>query len=254
MRPQIDAFLAEKDNVVRIAAERFLYPSEALNLVLERATEPFTFLLQNDVLIGRGVPALLLESAAALGADVVMPVILDNDQQDGRPGQHRDSDEPVLFRDDAQGIRAWADTSPEWKDGCRRIHYFENHCLLARTAALRAAGPFTALSAYDHVEICLSLWRQGAVAYAQPRARVLFMDSPPLPLRAYECPFFRFRWDPVRARLSHAYMAGHWKMQNLFDKSPFVARQHLALQPGAVLDGYAPPFATDSAPEEFAGA
>jgi len=251
-RPELDAFLSAQDNVVRIAAERFLYPNEALNLVLERAAEPYTLLLQNDVLIERGAPARLLRSAAALEADVVVPAILDNDNDARQPAPHRDSDDPVLFRATEEGIQGLPDPSPEWREGCRRIHYFENHCLLARTVALQAAAPFAPLSAVDHVEICVALWRQGGKAYADPKARVLFMDTPPLPLRPWEAPFFRFRWDPVRARLSHAYMRERWKVLNLFDKAPFVQRQHLALQPAALLDAYAPPFATDTWPEEFA--
>src|SRR4051794_34941306 len=69
VRPEIDAFLSDKDNVVRVAAERFLYPNEALNLVVGRAEEPFTFVLQNDILIGRDAPQMLLRSASELGAD-----------------------------------------------------------------------------------------------------------------------------------------------------------------------------------------
>src|SRR3954469_25108584 len=89
VREGLEAFLAGKDNVVRIDAGRFLYPNEAFNLVLERASEPFVFQLQNDVLIERDTLRRLLDATAAVGADLMVPSVLD--LQDGKPALHRDA-------------------------------------------------------------------------------------------------------------------------------------------------------------------
>src|ERR1700741_2784090 len=71
VRSALDAFLADKTNVVRLKARRFLYPNEALNLALRSITEPYVFLLQNDALIGRDALASALGTAKRLQCDVV---------------------------------------------------------------------------------------------------------------------------------------------------------------------------------------
>jgi hypothetical protein len=87
--------------------------------------------------------------------------------------------------------------------------------------------------------------------YLDGHARALFMDTPPLPLRDYECAFYRFRWDRTRARLSQEYVRDKWRMGNLFDPGPFIERQHSALAPGKVLTGYASALEADQWPAEI---
>ena len=187
VRAGLEAFLADKPNVVRIDARRFLYPGEALNLVVEQLAEPYLLLLQNDVLIGRNALGLMLETARELGCDAVVPQILDTDT--GSPAVHRATGFPVALCEEAGRVHfdfAHA-VDPQLRSGRARTDYFEVHCLLLGTAAARAVSPLPPLSVHDHIDLCVALWRLGMSAYLDERARVLYMDSPPLPLRDYEC-------------------------------------------------------------------
>lgn len=249
VRAALDAFLADKANVVRLSSPRFLYPSEAVNLALAGITEPYVFLLQNDVLIGRGALASVLDTIHRLDCDGVAPDIFDS--VGGAPQPHHESSLPLAIRE--RGGQLWIerDAMPEQRGGHRRLQHFELHCLLLRSQAARALVPLAPLSVHEHVDLAVALWRERRSVYLDERARVLFMDSPPLPLRDYECAFYRFRWDHTRARLSQDYVRNKWRLGNLFDAMPFVERQHSALQPGKVLTGYASSLEADQWPAEI---
>lgn len=215
-RPGLERFLADKDNVVRVEADRFLYPNEALNLVLERAQEPYILLLQNDVLVARDAPAALLRAAQTRRCAVVAPVTLD--AESGTPAPHRE------------------------QEGAR---HFEMHCLLLELAAARSVGPLPPLSVHEHIDLGEALRGRGAEACFEDSARALFLASPPFPLRDFEQAYFRFRWDPARARLSQEHVRATWRLEALVDTTQFVARQQRALRPEGLLQRYASPFSDD---------
>lgn len=251
VRAEIDAFLGVKDNVVRLEAERFLYPSEALNLVVERLREHHVLLLQNDVLISRDSLAHLLETAHLLGCDVVAPQTLDMEQ--GRPEVHRLTDRPRCIAEEDQRIyveRAW---TPEVLRGRTRLHHFELHCALFSTAALRTVHPLPPLNTREHIDLAVAFWKQGLRAYQDDRAQAVYMPSPPLPLREYECDYFRFRWDLGRARLSHEYVENKWRLADMQSAMRFVEQQNEALAPERVLRHDAGS-ETDSLPDQFIAA
>ncbi len=251
-RAGLERFLADKPNVVWIQAHRFLYSNEALNLVAGRIAEPYLFLLQNDVLIGRDALKRLLESARLLGADLVAPVILDTDS--GVPAIHRDTAEPVMIVQEGERVFVARGAPAEWRDGRQRVYHFETHSLLITSEALRSVCPLPPISVHEHIDMAVALWRQGRSMHRDPRVRVLFMDAPPLALRDYECPFFRFRWDAARAKQSDDYVRSRWRLADLFDVMPFIGRQQLALRPEAVLTRYDSVFEPDLWPEEIAAA
>ncbi len=249
VRAALDAFLADKPNVVRLGAPRFLYSSESLNLALGGITEPYVFLLQNDVLIGRGALPSLLETMRRLDCDGVVPDVLDSAA--GAPQPHHESSMALAIRSREGRLWIEPDASPERRDGYRRLHHFELHCLMLKTEALRPLLPLPPLNVHEHVDLSLALWRAGRAVYLDAAAHVLFLDTPPLPLRDYECAYYRFRWDLGRARQSQRYVQEKWSMGNLFDPLPFVQRQHTALQPGKVLTSYASALEADQWPAEI---
>jgi GT2 family glycosyltransferase len=252
VQAELDAFLAGRENVVRITAERYLYPSEALNAVVERISEPYLFLVQNDVLIGRDTLKSLLETAKEVGCDVVAPLVLDTDN--GAPAVHRDVDKPLIFCEDGGRIYVTRGGEPERRRGRRRAYFFEMHCLFMRTDAARAVCPLPPLSVHEHFDLGIALWRMGKEAFLDHRARVLYMDTPPLPLRDFEVPYFRFRWDPARARQSDQYVRSKWRIADLYDGMSFIARQFTALRPEAILTRYDSALEADTWPEEIPGA
>lgn len=252
VRAGLEVFLSDKPNVVRIDAGRFLYPGEALNLVIERLAEPWLLLVQNDVLIGRNALASMLETARILGCDAVIPRVLDTDT--GSPAAHRDSDTPRILLEKNGQVYFKPTANPELRAGCPRVDIFEVHCLLLSAAAARAVSPLPPLSVHDHIDLSIAFWRHGMTAFMDERIRVLYMDSPPLPLRDIECPFYRFRWDAVHARQSDAYVRSKWRIPGLFDAKSFIARQQTALQPEAILTRYDSIFELDPWPDEIPAA
>ncbi len=251
VRAELEAFLAGKENVVRIEVPRFLYPSEALNLVVQHAEEPWLLQLQNDVLLSRGAAASMLETARALDCGLVTPLLLDTDE--GRLAAHRHSADPVRLVEESGRLVFRDDPAPERRRGRLRMHYFEMHCFLMSRAAARAVTPLAPLSVHEHIDLVAALRAAGEEAYLDENARALFLDSPPVPLRDYEAAFYRFRWEPARARLSQEYVRDRWKLAELFDVLPFVARQQAALRPESLIAGYDSLFAADLWDEALAG-
>jgi len=246
LRRPLDQFLADKGNVVRLTARRFLYPNEALNLVLNGIAEEYVFLLQNDVMIDGDALRSALQTAKRLACDVVSPEVLDNAA--GTPAAHHESSAALAIRERADGLWVEADGSPELRDGYRRLHLFEMHCLLMKTQALRAIGPLPPCNVHEHIDVAIAWWRQGRKVYLDQGSRVLVMDTPPEPLRDYEVPYFRFRWDRARAQQSQEYVRKRWRMANLFDVMPFVDEKHGALRPDKIVTRYESPFEADQWP------
>jgi hypothetical protein len=249
VRSAIDEFLADKTNVVRLTVRRFLYPNESLNLALSGISERYVFLLQNDVLISRDALATALATAKRLDCDVVSPEVLDNAA--GAPTAHHESSAALVIRERPDGLWVEADSSPERRNGYRRLHLFEMHCLLIRADALRAAGPLAPFNVHEHVDVALAWWRQGRSVYLDEASRVLVMDTPPEPLRVYEIPYYRFRWDWTRARQSQDYIREKWRMANLFDVKPFIELKHSALRPEAIVSDYGSALEADQWPAEI---
>ena len=249
VRSELDAFLADKTNVVRLAARRFLYPNEALNLALGSITEPYVFLMQNDVLIGRDAIASALETAKRVDCDVVSPEVLDNAA--GAPAAHHESTAALIIRERGDGVWVEPDSSPEERNGHRRLYLFEMHCLLMRVEALRAAAPLPPINLHEHVDMAIAWWRQDKSVYLDEASRVLIMDTPPEPLRDYELPYYRFRWDWKRALQSQEYVRDRWRMANLFDAMPFVEQKHRALQPETIVTRYESALEADQWPAEI---
>jgi hypothetical protein len=246
VRPSLDEFLADKRNVVRLTARRYLHPNEALNLALRGITEKYVFLMQNDVMIDCDALPSAVETAKRLDCDVVSPEVLDNAA--GTPAPHHESSAALAIRERADGVWVEPDGSPEQRNGYRRLHLFEMHCLLMKTEALRAIGPLPPCNVHEHIDVAIAWWRQGRSVYLDEGSRVLVMDTPPEPLRDYEVPYFRFRWDRTRAQQSQEYVRSKWRMANLFDVTPFVDEKHAALLPDSIVTRYASPLETDQWP------
>jgi len=251
VRAGIQEFLADKGDVTWIPTERFLYPSEAFNLAVEIAREPYLFQLQNDILIGRDALRFMLEAARELACDLVAPAIFDTDE--GRPSVHRESGHPVIIREENGLLYCRDDPDPKVKLGRRQVYYFEMHCFLISAEAARAVGPLPPLTVHEHIDLSIALWRQGRTSYLEERAGVLYLDSPPVPLRDYDRAFYDFRWDAIRARQSDRYVRDQWRIGELFDGNSFAARQQRALRPEAILASYDSVFSADVWPEDLAG-
>ena len=247
---EIDAFLAGKDNVVRIQAGRFLYPNEALNLVIERFTEPWLCLLQNDVMISGGILAQFLKSARALDCGLLMPATLDVEQ--GAPALHRETDAAWDIVETAGRAAVVVVDEPEIRHGCMATWQFEKHCLFMSGAAARAVWPLPPLNTREHIDLAMRLKRGGFTGYLDPLAQAMYVPTPPMPLRDFECDYFRFRWDMLRARQSHDYVRETWHIDELQDAMRFCADQNRALTPQAVLRNYTAVSELAPWPEQFA--
>jgi hypothetical protein len=251
VRAEIDAFLADQTNVVRVEAGRFLFANEAISLVLRRATEPLLLVLQNDVLIARDLLKRLRESLSAVKCDVVVPLLLDIGS--GHFETHRDTGDPKgLVEEDGQ-VFVERTVPAESVLGRSRVYQIENHCLLARADALRQLRLSPRLNTREHIDLSVALWKSGRTVFRDNAAEALFVDSPPVPLHDFDCDFYRFRWDLAAARRSNEEVRLKWRVAGMSDSLPFVERQQQALDPGAVLRGRSPASEIDPWPETFSG-
>jgi hypothetical protein len=176
------------------------------------------------------------------------------DLEQGKIALHRGHDESIVFTERDGVISGENELQARMRDGYRRLDYFEKHCFLARTSALRAVGPLPPLSTHEHVYLCIELWKRGALTYLDSGVRVFYAGSPPLPLRDFEQDYFRFRWDMQRAHLSHVYVRARWRIAELFEPSHFIHHQLTALSPETVLTRYDSSSVIDEWPEEFQAA
>lgn len=244
MLKEIDAFLAGRD-VVRIKLPGFAFPNEQINAVLPRLAEPRLALFKNDTLVGPRWLELLSESSARHGAAVAFPMV--QETRDGRLILHRDVMARMLFRDLGGGridvMRpAGPGELPIDSDGVHKVHMLETHALLFRSEAAQALWPLPFISARNHVDISINLWRRGIVAVHDPR---VVMTSVFPPIRDYDLEYFRQRWDPRVAEESHVYIHRRWAVVKVPNALPFV-REHLEYaRPERVQRGYDSPSERD---------
>lgn len=234
IRAQMESFLEGRRPVEWITADRFLWPSEALNLVTARATESFLCRIENDVLVAPGFLDFLLETMRDLDCEIVAPLTLEAEPGHA-PTPHRDDGggtQGVFAREPDGGLSIFERRFPATENGRLRVHRFELHALLFRTAALRAISPLPNLNSREHLDLALRAWDAGYRAYLDRRSVCTYM-YPPLDARDKE--FFRFRWNPAAAQRSHAYVKATWRIRRMPRAMDFVRRHQDFLREENVL-------------------
>jgi hypothetical protein len=243
---ELDAFLAGRD-VVRIKLAGFAFPNEQLNAVLPRVTEPWLALFKNDTLVAPRWLELMTESCARHQAAVGFPML--QETRDGEVILHRDLMTRMVFTDLGGRVDVLRPAKPGElpidPDGVHQVHLIETHGLLFRTDVAKALLPLPLISARNHLDISIHLWRRGVTVVHDPR---VVMTSVFPPIRDYDLAFFKQRWDQHTAYESHVYIHRRWGVVKVPNALPFI-RDHLEYaQPERVQRNYASPSEQDIYP------
>ena len=230
---EIDRFLADKGNVVRIASRRFLLPNETFNLLLPNVREPVLSIVQNDVLVEPGFFAHQLDTFARHGCAIVQPHIDEIDGESGAVRPHRDEFTDTIIVDHGdhllvqvpvrEGLRSSAPVRP--------VSHFEFHTLSFATDAARAMAPRPVINSREHVDLAVHAFRCGLTAYIDERAKASYVLPP---IHDYDVAYFRFRWDVARAEKSHRTVMERWRIANMPTAMGFVLEHRRFLDPARV--------------------
>jgi hypothetical protein len=225
VRAEVDRFLEGRD-VVRIRVTDFALPNEQINAALPRVTEPWLALIKNDTLAGPRWLELLMESCARHQAAVAFPRL--RETKDGALVLHREEMMRLVFTDLGDRIDvlrpAKAGELPIDADGVHPVHLIETHALLFRSDVAKSLWPLPLVSARNHLDISINLWRRGIPAVHDPRVVVTCVFPP---IRDYDLAFFKRRWDLEVAYQSHVYIHRRWAVAKVPNAMPFI-HEHLA--------------------------
>jgi GT2 family glycosyltransferase len=218
---------AQAHGFQRIRRDGFLVPNAARNLGLAQVTTPYAIFVDNDVMFEPGWLSAMVGCARETGAGLVTPVTLQGDPGDidalpihfagGRIEFVKDAGRQVLRQVyDHEGVPYGevAAGLARRETGC-----VEFHCVLARTAALRAAGGFdeSLFATSEHFDISLEMKRLGETIYLEPRA--IAVNDITLPLDASERGYFCLRWSDGWWRPSERAFQRKWNLAAGYTRS-----------------------------------
>jgi len=111
----------------------------------------------------------------------------------------------------------------------KRVDFVEFHCMLVRTAELRAVGGLDRrlLSLHEHIDLSMMLSETGHSTYIEPRSVVTF-EVPP-PVERGEMSLFLRRWSERWARQTLDHFGVKWRVQVSGPERFARSRRHAAL-------------------------
>ncbi len=223
IRAEIDDFLQTKANVQVLESFRYLYPNEALNLVIAQVKEDYLCMIQNDVLIEEHFMDELLGTFQKFSCDIVWPMTYEIHNGEREP--HRDEYTDTCIRQQGDRLLVQQEKSPSEIETNpeRRIQHFEMHCLMFRTEAAKKLAPFPAINSREHIDCAVAAYQLGMQIYANERACANYVLPP---IHDYDADYFSFRWDPAVADRSHREVAQRYGI------SPFPSAMGFVLSHG----------------------
>jgi hypothetical protein len=230
-RREMDEVLNGRENVEVIRTPHYLQTNAAHNLVIQRNKDPYLCLIENDNLVHEDWLLHLIAACEEHPADVAVPLIFERTEEkvhfDDRLGHIR-----TVTTADGQKLAIVPRRSSTESDRTasrRSIELIETHCMLFRSEVLRHIGPLDEKveQSRQEVDLSLALHHARVRRVFEPKACVTF--SPPPPIYPEERDYYLFKWDPDRARQSHAWIKQKWNLVEVPTSVPFVqARRHLA--------------------------
>lgn len=204
LRSEIQTFLADFDNVTWIERTTYLYPNEALNLVIKRARESYLCLIQNDVLIEENFMSELLDTFVQQGCDIVWPMTYE--LEGGKREPHRDEYTDTRIEEQGDTFKVQQPKSPDEIENTavRRIDHFEMHCLMFTRKAAESLAPFPRINTREHIDCAVCAYKKGLIVFANERARANYVLPP---IHDFDADYFAFRWDAQLADASHREVA-----------------------------------------------
>jgi hypothetical protein len=224
---QMEMVLRNRGNVRVIRVDRYLLPNQAKNLVIQKSTDDFICLMENDVLVEECWLTNLIAACEEHPADVAVPLILEGQ---GGPVHFDNNLGHIKMAQQSDGLKIEIvpRSTPKELDSSasrRSTHFMEVHCLLFRRKVFSRIGPFDeTLNTREHVDLSLALHSAGVPVVFEPKSRVTFL--PPPFVEPDEREYFYFRWDIERATMCHDRIRERWNLLNLPSSIDFVKEQH----------------------------
>jgi hypothetical protein len=219
VRAEIEGFLADKSNVVRIDSGRFLLPSESLNLVVPRITEDFLYVINNDVLIEPRFGTCALQTFEQYGCALVAPETIEIQRGWREPHRAEYVSGAIVDQDGVLRVEVPQPAGAGKPEPVRRVQHFEPHALAMTRAAALALHPLPVLNTREHIDMAVHAWRLDLAVYADDRARAAYLLPP---IRDYDLPYFEFRWNRQTALDSQARVQARWNVADFPDSMPFI--------------------------------
>jgi hypothetical protein len=234
IRTEINRFLADKDNVVRLRTPGFVWPSVALNLIVPRLQEEYLCVIQNDVLIQSGYFGELLATFEEHRCDMVQPETFE--LQDGayRPHRHEYTDCGIFKVDGRWYVHVSIEGRSKPLPPIRRIQHFEMHTLMFSKRAVQRIHPFPAINTREHIDLAMRAYHDGLTAFINERAKASYVLPP---LQASDAAYFNYRWDVTAARAAHQQVAERWHIANMPNAMQFIAGHRKFLLPERLKHG-----------------
>jgi hypothetical protein len=222
--------LCHRKGFTYIRKEKYMYPPQARNLVLDQITTPYVVFMENDVLVEAGWLETLLETAREHPEAVLSPLICQRrplHQEIHMAGVQMGDDVEELLQGKGQVIDAhlWHERKVDaFPGGVQPIQSAEFHCVWMPTRLIRDFGGFDSkiLAGPDHMDFSLRCHQTRTPIYLQPDARVTFLfPDRNDPLQESDQDFFLVRWAPRVLRESYAVFAEKWHLE----KDPYLLRK-----------------------------
>jgi len=212
--------------VTFVEAPTWLSPNAARNLGAAGVESAYTVFVDNDVVFAPGWLDALVAAADREAASIVGPLVCQHAPAhtivhcaggDFRPeGEAPTIDNRwrppsrLVERIFDQGMSVEASTAarPGGDTG-----FVEFHCMLVRTADLRAVGGLDEglCATKEHLDICMTLAARGGRVIYEPASVVTFLTHPPAQrLAASDLPYFLRRWSSSAERRSLERFRDKW--------------------------------------------
>ncbi|MBI2764386.1 MAG: glycosyltransferase family 2 protein [Chloroflexi bacterium] len=212
----------------------FLSPNEARNLGLQRVTTKYAVFLDNDVVVEPGWLDALVRCAEETGADVVGPLVLFGEPEQGYI--HSVGGDLEFFD---EGDRHWMVETHRYPNVClktnpvelrrARCDYVEFHCMLTRRDLFDRTGPLDPdiLSSCEHMDLLLRVREHGGAIYTEPAAVVSYLTDADYVMS--DAAFFARRWCDEWNDHTFAHFARKWRLERessfFRDHESFIWRQ-----------------------------
>lgn len=204
--------------------DHFLSPNEARNIGQRLAETDYVVFIDNDVIVSPGWLDALVACADETGADVVAPLTcqkLPLHTEIHQAGGQVTEDLDVFFKQPHEDRRI---TDIHLHQGKRVVdtelkreptQCSEFHCALVRKDAFARFGELDErlLATKEHLDFCLTVWRDGGLVVFEPTAVVTYLfPSKARPIQLRDWPYFALRWSPQWQRSSLDIFQHKWSL------------------------------------------
>jgi len=237
---------AERHGFTLLRTAQYLSPDDARNLGFAHVRTPYVVFLDNDVVVAPGWLDALLTCAEETSAAIVGPVYcIDRPMHTkvhmvgGVAHVEERAGRRLFIEEHSAMYRSLAQLRPTLTRAATEQAEF--HCMLVRAETMRALGPLDARFCgvpESQIDLCLAARERGERVFVEPAALVTY--DRPRRLRAYDVPYFLWRWSRQRCERGLDHFRRTWRLDA---DDPYVTRQlrFMASHRHRALRGF-PPF------------